>query len=43
MMKILIACKEFPHAKVIGGPIIIYNRLKYLSKNHILPDLVVAA
>lgn len=33
-MKILIACKEFPHAKVIGGPIIIYNRLKYLSCNH---------
>ncbi len=33
-MKILLACKEFPHAKVIGGPIIIYNRLKYLSRNH---------
>ena len=33
-MKILIACKEFPHSRVIGGPIIIYNRLKYLSRNH---------
>jgi glycosyltransferase involved in cell wall biosynthesis len=34
MMKILIACKEFPHSKVIGGPILIYNRLKQLAKNH---------
>lgn len=34
MMKILIACKEFPHSKVIGGPILIFNRLKYLAKNH---------
>jgi glycosyltransferase involved in cell wall biosynthesis len=34
MMKILIACKEFPHSKVIGGPILIYNRLKELAKNH---------
>ncbi len=33
-MKILLTCKEFPHSKVIGGPIIIYNRLKHLSKNH---------
>jgi len=33
-MKILFICKEFPHSKVIGGPIIIYNRLKYFSKNH---------
>jgi len=33
-MKILLACKEFPHSKVIGGPIIIYNRLKHLSRNH---------
>lgn len=33
-MKILITCKEFPHSKVIGGPIIIYNRIKYLSRNH---------
>ncbi len=35
-MKILFTCKEFPHAKVIGGPIIIYNRLKYLSKKHLV-------
>jgi glycosyltransferase involved in cell wall biosynthesis len=35
-MKILIICKEFPHAQVIGGPIIIYNRLKYLSRNHLV-------
>lgn len=33
-MKILFVPKEFPHAKVIGGPILIYNRIKYLSKNH---------
>jgi glycosyltransferase involved in cell wall biosynthesis len=33
-MKILLTCKEFPHSKVIGGPIIIYNRLKHLSRNH---------
>lgn len=33
-MKILFAPKEFPHSKVIGGPIIIYNRVKYLSRNH---------
>ena len=30
----MIACKEFPHSKVIGGPILIYNRLKHLAKNH---------
>ncbi len=36
MMKILIACKEFPHSKVIGGPILIHNRLKYLAKNHLV-------
>ncbi len=35
-MKILFTCKEFPHAKVIGGPIIIYNRIKYFSKNHLV-------
>jgi len=33
-MKILITPKEFPHSKVIGGPILVYNRIKYLSKNH---------
>lgn len=35
-MKILLICKEFPHSQVIGGPIIIYNRLKYLSRNHMV-------
>ena len=35
-MRILITCKEFPHSQVIGGPIIIYNRLKHLSKNHLV-------
>jgi glycosyltransferase involved in cell wall biosynthesis len=35
-MRILITCKEFPHSQVIGGPIIIYNRLKYLSQNHLV-------
>lgn len=33
-MRILFAPKEFPHGRVIGGPIIIYNRIKYLSRNH---------
>ena len=33
-MKILFVPKEFPHGKVIGGPIIIYNRIKYLSRRH---------
>ena len=33
-MKILFVPKEFPHGKVIGGPIIIFNRIKYLSQNH---------
>lgn len=35
-MKILFTCKEFPHSKVIGGPIIIYNRIKYLSKKYLV-------
>lgn len=35
-MKILFTCKEFPHSKVVGGPIIIYNRLKHLSRNHLV-------
>ena len=35
-MKILLACKQFPHSKVIGGPIIIYNRLKYLSQRNLV-------
>lgn len=33
-MNILFVVKEFPHSKVIGGPIIIYNRVKYLSRHH---------
>jgi glycosyltransferase involved in cell wall biosynthesis len=33
-MNILFVVKEFPHGKVIGGPIIIYNRVKYLSRDH---------
>lgn len=33
-MNILFVVKEFPHSKVIGGPIIIYNRVKYLSPDH---------
>lgn len=35
-MKILFTCKEFPHSEVIGGPIIIYNRIKYLSKKYLV-------
>jgi len=35
-MKILFTCKEFPHSRVIGGPIIIYSRLKHLSKKHLV-------
>lgn len=33
-MRILFIVKEFPHSRVIGGPIIIYNRVKYLSLKH---------
>jgi len=33
-MNILFVVKEFPHSQVIGGPIIIYNRIKYLSQDH---------
>ena len=33
-MRILFIVKEFPHSRVIGGPIIIYNRVKYLSQRH---------
>ena len=33
-MNILFVVKEFPHSKVIGGPIIIYNRVKYLAEKH---------
>ncbi len=33
-MNILFIAKEFPHHRVIGGPIIIYNRIKHLSPRH---------
>jgi len=33
-MKILFIPKVFPHSRIVGGPIIIYNRIKYLSQNH---------
>src|SRR5450759_3795700 len=33
-VNILFVVKEFPHSQVIGGPIIIYNRIKYLSERH---------
>jgi polysaccharide biosynthesis protein PslH len=33
-MNIIFVVKEFPHSHVIGGPIIIYNRIKYLSRDH---------
>jgi glycosyltransferase involved in cell wall biosynthesis len=33
-MKILVVPKQFPHATVIGGPIIIFYRIKCLSKKH---------
>jgi hypothetical protein len=33
-LNILFIVKEFPHSQVIGGPIIIYNRIKYLSPDH---------
>jgi glycosyltransferase involved in cell wall biosynthesis len=33
-MNILFIVKEFPHSRVIGGPVIIYNRIKYLSREH---------
>lgn len=31
-MDILFVVKEFPHSRVIGGPIILYNRIRYLSE-----------
>ncbi|MDP8201384.1 MAG: glycosyltransferase family 4 protein [Candidatus Tenebribacter burtonii] len=33
-MKILFIPKVFPHSRIVGGPIIIYNRIKYLSTDH---------
>jgi glycosyltransferase involved in cell wall biosynthesis len=33
-MEILFVCKTLPHADVIGGPVIIYNRVRILSQRH---------
>lgn len=33
-MDILFICKTLPHEKVIGGPVIIYNRVRILSRRH---------
>ena len=33
-MEILFVCKTLPHEKVIGGPVIIYNRVRILSQRH---------
>lgn len=33
-MKILFLPKQFPHERVVGGPILVYNRIKHLSKRH---------
>jgi len=33
-MKILFVCKTLPYAKVIGGPVIIFNRVRILSQRH---------
>jgi glycosyltransferase involved in cell wall biosynthesis len=33
-MNILFICKTLPHEHVIGGPIIIYNRIRLLSERH---------
>jgi len=33
-MEILFVCKTLPHEKVIGGPVIIYNRVRILSRRH---------
>jgi glycosyltransferase involved in cell wall biosynthesis len=33
-MNILFVCKTLPHEKVIGGPIIIYQRVRLLSQRH---------
>jgi len=31
---ILFLCKTLPHEKVIGGPILVYNRIRLLSRRH---------
>ncbi|MBN2025438.1 MAG: glycosyltransferase [Actinobacteria bacterium] len=33
-MEILFVCKTLPHERVIGGPVIIYNRVRILSRRH---------
>ncbi|WP_287154941.1 glycosyltransferase [Candidatus Solincola tengchongensis] len=33
-MDILFLCKTLPHEKVIGGPILVYNRVRILSRRH---------
>lgn len=33
-MRILFLCKTLPHEEVIGGPVIIYNRVRLLSEKH---------
>ncbi|MBC7247618.1 MAG: glycosyltransferase [Actinobacteria bacterium] len=33
-MDILFLCKTLPHEKVIGGPILVYNRVRLLSRRH---------
>lgn len=33
-MDILFLCKTLPHEKVIGGPILVYNRIRILSRCH---------
>ncbi len=33
-MDILFLCKTLPHEKVIGGPILVYNRIRILSRRH---------
>jgi len=33
-MDILFICKTLPHEKVIGGPVIIYNRVRILAQRH---------
>jgi len=33
-LNILFICKTLPHARVIGGPIIVYNRVRLLSESH---------
>jgi len=33
-MDILFICKTLPHERVIGGPILVYNRIRLLSRRH---------